>query len=414
MTVLANVDSEWCLFWAFEVVGLSVVLAIFAAKITGNGDAPTEDDALDSLCAFSSCGVFQWDFVLSSHPTTATVIALVVSSVASRPGSSLAARLFQPPSSKWGVFSLVMVVWGLWAAVASFRRTESESMYSILPLVGCVIFASAASTFLYRRELRLAYAGAVERFRTLDQRPCKYLLWARVVLVVATLVLKAAPLDESTDAYFVAVEVLDAFTSLENLAVNPQLVVGMGLAGMRTAIHLVRAPLDASLSIRPLTRSMLLGWGFNEAFSGMTFLVFDAFNPTDLAEATYDLTESAWKLVVVTFLWGEEVRAFGVAYWMAASFIRNVVIGCGATWIEAAVFDESSQVMASRLCAWKKQICRTVLQRFVTPVGVRCALMVNGPAMTGMSAPNSGRDTSMRSQTMCWRFADACRCRKTR
>lgn len=83
---------------------------------------------------------------------------------------------------------------------------------------------------------------------------------------------------------------------------------------------------------------MLLGWGFSEAFSATTYLIFDMFAPTDVAAASYDLTELAWKLMVGTFLWGEEPRTFGVGYWAAASLIRNVVIGCGATWIQAAWF----------------------------------------------------------------------------
>lgn len=338
MTVLKNVNGEWCLFWVLEVVGLSVVLAMFAVNITGNGGALREDGSSEHLCVFSSCGVFEWSFVFQSHPTTATVVALLVSSAVSRPKSSLAARVLRPPSQPWGVFSACMLGWVLWAAWASYRWTDSESVYSVVPLAGCVVFLALASAVFYRRELKLACRSGSQRFRTLDQRPRKYLLWGGVLWIVATFVLKAAPLDESAEGYGAFVEIFDALSSLLDLAIDAWLVVGMGLAGLRSATHFLREPLSPGLPVVALTRSMLLGWGFSEAFSAATYLIFDAFAPTDLAAASYDLTELAWKILVGTFLWGEEPGTFGVGYWTAASLIRNVVMGCAATWVEAAWF----------------------------------------------------------------------------
>lgn len=333
LTVLKNVSGEWCLFWVLEVVGLSVALAVFAIKITGNGDALNEDDALDNLCAFSSCGVFLWDFVLHIHPTAATVVALLVSSALSRPESSLASRVLRPPSLKWGAFSSCMGLWTAWGAWASVRRTDSESVYSIPPLAGCVICLTFAFALFYRRELKLGYTNGSRKFRTLDQRPRRCLLWGGVFLILVTFVVKV-----SADGYNVPVDVLDALSSLQNLAIDAWLIVGMGLAGLGAASHLLQAPLDPNISVVTLIRSMLLGWGFSETFSAITFLVFDAFGPTDLAEASYDLVELAWKILVGTCVWGERERAFGVAFWTAASLIRNVVLGSVATWILDWVF----------------------------------------------------------------------------
>lgn len=341
MAVLKNVNGEWCLFWVLEVVGLSVVLAMFAVKITGNGEALREDDSSEHLCAFSSCGVFEWSFVFQSHPTTATVVALLVSSAVSRPESSLAARVLRPPSLKRFVFSTCVLCWVLWAAWAAYRWTGSESLYSNVPLAGCVIFLALASAVVFRRALKRACTCGARTFRTLDQRPRKYLLWGGLFWIVATFALKAGPLDESPEGYGGFVETFDALSSLLDLAIDAWLVIGMGLAGLRSPTHRIRDELSSDLSVVALTRSLLLGWGFSEAFSAITYLVFDEFAPTDLAAASYDLTELVWKLLVGTFLWGEESRTFGLGYWAAASLIRNVVIGCGATWIQAAWFTKT-------------------------------------------------------------------------
>lgn len=290
MAVLKNVNGEWCLFWVLEVVGLSVVLGVFAVKITGNGEALKEDGSSEHLCAFTSCGVFEWSFVFQSHPTTATVVALLVASAVSRPKSSLAACALRPSSLKWACFSFCMLGWVLLAAWAAFRRTDSESLYSDVRLAGCVIFLASALAFFYCRDLRRACTGSLETFGKMDQRPRSYLLWGGVFWIVPTFALKTAPLDESAEGYGVLVENFDAISSLLDLVIDAWLVIGMGLTGLRSATHLHREPINSDL--KDLTWSMLLGWGFSEAFSATTFLVFDMFPPTDLAAASYDLTSS--------------------------------------------------------------------------------------------------------------------------
>lgn len=127
----------------------------------------------------------------------------------------------------------------------------------------------------------------------MDQRPRKYLLCGGVFLVAATFVVETLSSTEEEEGSNELRGVSDVLSSLQNLAVDAWLVVGMGLAGLRAAGRLLRAPLDPDLSVGPLVRSMLLGWGFSEAFFAATFLVFDASESSDLAKASHDLVELA-------------------------------------------------------------------------------------------------------------------------
>lgn len=293
MAVLKSVSEKWRLFWVLEAIGLSFLLAVLAIKVTGNATSVERNDGYhhDYFCHDQvGCGVYQWRFIFYTHPVAVTVCAVLATSLLSNPrGSSVVKKICLTVCA-----ALIFCSWYIVHLL----------LYSYFVLAGYVGGVCALGVLVcFCKELKEQITRGNQRFReAVDQRPRKYLLLGGVIVFVCRTVLFFVPFVVTID-----IDVLQS--SLD-------FVLGLWiLRGVFAAVH----PAGGVARIR--FRWMLLGWGLNNLFSGLSSLF-------SFVRLSYFLCI----LAVGTCLWGEEPGTYGVAFWFAATELFAVVINCMDTW----------------------------------------------------------------------------------
>lgn len=344
MVLLKTVSDRWRLFWVLEVIGLSFWLAVVGIALTGNAGSVVNKDRNndDYFCWLNGCEVlYSWYFVIDLFPIALTVCALLATSIFSTPRSPFLARRVV-----FGFFLLILfwVVMGilfylLFIGIEAGLGLEAVFGVAALPLACC-----------YRTELYTQLSEGNGRGRTeVVRHTRKWVLLIWVLLFMSVFIFDSIQVINSwhhADFEFslasptvsTVFEVLHSFLYLteDMLLISGMLNAGMRPAGDRT----------------PRKRWMLLGWFIGEGCNAMFFALFLALNHifTDylgvfsgsqwnmplvvILDLFFPL---CWRLMVGVFLWGEEAGTYGVAFWIAATMIRNSVMSCAQIWTMASI-----------------------------------------------------------------------------
>lgn len=321
MMVLKNVRGEWRLFWVLEAIGLSFGLAVLVVKVTGN-DGAVDNHEEERRCAREQsgmgCGVYDFFFILNHHPTAVTVCALLLTSAFSRPKPFFRRCL---PSR----FTLFLF---LWVGTAPPSPLWSGFRWYVGVLSGCCALVYAC---LNHRAVKQALSGANGRLRLADRRRRAILFGGGVVLQV---VLMFLPVFTVSSQLFW--DIFLALSGCLSFLTRGWLVGGMGLASFRSTEY--QLP-HASNQSAPLPRMVpiLLGWLCGEVLNATRTFWGVFIGGGYVTLVLQQLVNLAGELVVGTFLWGGVAGDRGVAYWAAATVLRDDVALCALTWVEAKI-----------------------------------------------------------------------------
>lgn len=175
MMVLKNVRGEWRLFWVLEVIGLSFGLAVLVVKVTGS-DGVIDNQDEESRCTKAlegiGCEIYEWSFILNSHPMAVTVCALLLTSVISRPSSCLATCLLSDVCSFRNLdFMALLFLWFGGSLFGSYILGSRVLVYAISTTF-VVVYVG-----VNHRAVKLAFAGTRERLRAADRRRRTFWEW---------------------------------------------------------------------------------------------------------------------------------------------------------------------------------------------------------------------------------------------
>lgn len=81
MVVLKRVQKEWRLFCVLECIGMSLVLALLAVKVTNNSPSVARDNKDHCVTWKEECTVYDWDFIVHTFVIATTVCALLLSKI---------------------------------------------------------------------------------------------------------------------------------------------------------------------------------------------------------------------------------------------------------------------------------------------------------------------------------------------
>ena len=341
MAVLNNISGEWALFWVLESVGMSFGLAALAVKVTGNTDAIDGYDQAHR-CTTSTdggCDIFTWEVIIVCQPIGVTALAFLLTTLISRPTSSLAGRAVFPRSRKWFVITLVMICWvgqaSLWFV---FREA---SLWFDTCAMGCVPILVMV---WYRRELTCVNCSKIYR-RGIPHGGRRF-LWFGGSLMSLALILEIVhryTSSEDMEVFYPAfrgcVVIYVVLTAAFLFIFYLRLINGLRLVELRSV------ELDADVALAPFLKPMLLGWCLSEGmlairhWGHMLDLKLAEIYPNSYpgflaAELLASLTQH---LIVGTFLWGKAGGARDVGYWTAATFMRTLVVYCVSTWVFAGL-----------------------------------------------------------------------------
>lgn len=362
MVVLKNVSDRWRLFWVLEAIGLSLWLAVVGIKATGNGALVDRNDCNSSAdgdypypCRWGGHELlYGWYFIIYQLPITVTACTLLVTSIFSTPRSPLTRRpLVYPREPGRVVFVLLMPGWVLMGFVSSGFPSRYLNpfvfyfRYFDYALIGVAVAFGVPMLLLacyYRTELISQLSGGCGRGRTeVIRHTRKWVLWGWVLVFVSVFLfdlirvvnaLLHSGYGNDSDSSTVSA-VFEGLHYILYLAQDALLISGMLKAGMR--------PVGGGT---PRMRWMLLGWFFWEGCNAMFVILYLVFpHHRDFSESLWNIPLEillelffplCWRLTVGVFLWGEEADTYGVAFWIAATMIRNNVIGCAYTWVLAS------------------------------------------------------------------------------
>ena len=374
MAVLKNFSGQWSLFLVLEMLGLSIILAVFSVKVTKNdtavgGDEARDDDHCKSLLE-GGCGVYAWSFILQTMPLAFTLCALLLASFISNGDSIIFVRVFQPLS--W-TFSLMFSVLLLgWLGAESLWHIDANLAVTLNIVQGVLTAVCLAIVFCWPRgrEAWETYVGGTERYSARDRDLRRLFVWfgtgttlSRVILEIVPLCLSAGGREDFYDgAYDPAWIVLYIGDVIVQLVIYAWIVVGMRLPARATPTKPINADridgtsdaadesfatgvdtcaataVDSAAGVTTSDATvflnsaipMLLGWG---SCNGV-FVIYHL-----VVEESWKLTEQypnsmAWPLVLLLdrMFWlawliisGTWLRsAFGIgnmAYWNAATLL---------------------------------------------------------------------------------------------
>ena len=341
MAVLNNISGEWALFWVLESVGMSFGLAVLAVKVTGNTDAIDGHDQAHrcTTSTHGGCDIFTWDVIIAIQPTGVTALAFLLTSLISRPTSSLAGRAVFPRSRKWFVITLVMICWVVQAPI--WLVLPDASIWFDTCAMGC---APILVMVWYKRELTCVNCSKIYR-RGIPHGGRRFLWFGGSLIslrLILEIVLRSAS-SEDMEVFYPAfrdcVGISDVLFAAFFLIFYLWLLNGLRLVELRSV------ELDADVALAPFLKPMLLGWCLSDGmFAIRDWGFIQASKLEEIYPNSYPgflaAAQLAWltrHLIVGTFLWGEAAGVRDVGYWTAATFIRTIVVHCVSTWIFAGL-----------------------------------------------------------------------------
>lgn len=355
MVVLKNFTGQWRLFLVLEMVGLSVTLAVFSVKVTGN-DMAVGGDGFASQCDLlresGDCGIYSWWFVLHTLPVSFTLVALLLSSAISNPDSFLLVRVFRPLSR--GSCSWLSLLLLALLGVDVYDHLDTPAWWP-RPRLYLGIVALAYMAFFRRGQLRQAYVDGTgtEKLSEPDRRRRRQLFRSGTGVVLLGTVLEIVPVCLSAkDGYafhagpYEPVRVvLGLLDIVVWLVLYTWLIGGMGLPAPADPRSTgVNAP---NGSLVDSARSMLLGWGIHTGvseirvllFSGILWPLIEKFPNTMAWPVVYLLDNMVWLTwVLATGTWLRTENGIGnVAYWNAVILLSNQVVFAVWAWVSAFI-----------------------------------------------------------------------------
>ena len=355
MVVLKNFTGQWSLFLVLEMVGLSVTLAVFSVKVTGN-DTAVGGDGFAIQCELlresDDCGIYSWWFVLFTLPVSFTLVALLLSSATSNPDSFLLVRVFRPlsrGSRLW--FSLLLLA--LLGIEFLYYVDGIAGGFWMLLAFSLGIAALAYMAFFRRGRLRQAYVDGTgtEKLSEPDRRRRRQLFRSGTGAVLLLTVLEIVPVclsADDTEAFYAGPYepvrvVLDLPDIVVWLVLYTWLIGGMGLPAPADPRSTgVNAP---NGSLVDSARSMLLGWGISTGVSGIFVTLFSGIlwpltEQFAMARPAVYLLDNmvllTWVLATGTWLRTEDGIG-NVAYWNAVILLSYEVVFVVWTWVSAFI-----------------------------------------------------------------------------
>lgn len=336
MGVLKNVRRKWRLFWVLEVVGLSFLLAVLAIKVTGNASSVENKANTDrhGLCGDfgNRCDIYSWYFIINSQPIAVTFGALLATAATSTCTYSWraqqTARSGQVAAERSLVFGCAfgafMMVWLFYLGALRLSIVAVTGLLHVVVLV-CAILAIPVAVYL-GQDLKKHLTPGAKRLRTaVNERRTKFLSgWGLLVFGCGMLLRDSV----GETGYF------DVSSYLLDLFLDAWLLSGLFLVGW---------PLAGGVSIKNRFSWLLMGWALDYLarldWVDPTAHAYEHFigkQPTTINWGIFvplrQLVRLFWSMLVGTFLLSEEIGTHGVAFWAAASRIRDPVIDCVGMW----------------------------------------------------------------------------------